>query len=107
MQMIPVPRIALIEACLALSLYRARPGSHDKRDPARRNAQQLLHGALHAESGDPAAHKPESPLNLLRAVLDYCEAEGVPHREIVAVVNSHARQGLPRRHAGTGQEQAA
>lgn len=89
-------RNVLIECCLVLSLFRNK-GASDARETARQNAQKLAHRALHAEAGAPAAVDPESPVSLLLRALDYCDAEGVPHSELVEAFNSHAERALPAR----------
>lgn len=92
-------RNVLVNCGLALAAYRARPGSSDKREPARHAAELLVRRALHdlRQGRGPSDVAPESPLNLLLAALDYCDDAGVPHSDVIATVNSHARQALPAR----------
>lgn len=87
-------RYVVLNAVLALGAFKpAKAGEPDKRELGRRSAINGLTELLSGRSDGRYQAEPDSPANLLFAVLDHCEAEGMTHAELVQAFNEHAESG--------------
>ncbi|WP_341893859.1 hypothetical protein [Ferrovibrio terrae] len=92
----------IINAVLALSAFRRK--GDDPKEQMRADAQAGLLRLLRGKPDVLRHSDPDSCINLLFAVLDHCEAEGMTHRALADAFNEHAESGRRAQQLATARE---